>query len=335
MLFGWLSGKKPKGVKKKPLLKFPRSLKVTREGKFFIGVLLLIGVAAINTGNNLLYLVVATLLSLIIVSGVMSESTLRGVAIKRTFPRQVYKGSPALARVHVENRKKILPSFSFKVIEAGDDTVKAEPAYFLKLGPAGRAEKSVRYTFMRRGLYRLEGLKISTRFPFGLFIKGKEEEAFDEVLVYPSIKDINVAESLTGLGSWGVDASSKRGEGTELYSLRDYAFGDDSRLIHWRSAARASRLLVKEFEKEQERKAVIIFENFSSDEAAAFEEAVDRAATLADRFINTGWSVGLRTLDSEIKPSKGPGQLSKILHTLALITPLAEKGHPAVKVSGL
>ena len=40
----------------------PRKLKFTREGKYFLGITLGVGFAAINTGNNLLYLLLGMLL---------------------------------------------------------------------------------------------------------------------------------------------------------------------------------------------------------------------------------------------------------------------------------
>ena len=55
----------------------PRRLSFTREGKYFVGITLGVGFAAINTGNNLLYLLLGMMLSLIIASGIMSEMSLR------------------------------------------------------------------------------------------------------------------------------------------------------------------------------------------------------------------------------------------------------------------
>ena len=55
----------------------PRKLKVMREGKYYLGITLGVGFAAINTGNNLLYLLLGMLLSLMLVSGVMSDLSLR------------------------------------------------------------------------------------------------------------------------------------------------------------------------------------------------------------------------------------------------------------------
>jgi hypothetical protein len=63
--------------------RWPRRLKLTREGKYFIFITFGVGVAAINTGNNLLYLLLGMLLSLIIVSGVLSELSLRHLTVAR------------------------------------------------------------------------------------------------------------------------------------------------------------------------------------------------------------------------------------------------------------
>ena len=73
------------------MLRFPRTLEFTKEGARFVILLLVIGFAAINTGNNLLYLIVAMMLSLIVVSGLMSESTLRDITVKRTSPPRLQK----------------------------------------------------------------------------------------------------------------------------------------------------------------------------------------------------------------------------------------------------
>src|ERR1700743_3004921 len=63
----------------------PRRLRFTREGKFFVGITLGVGFAAINTANNLLYLLLGMLLALIVVSGIMSELSLRDLtAVRRT-----------------------------------------------------------------------------------------------------------------------------------------------------------------------------------------------------------------------------------------------------------
>lgn len=335
ILFGKLSGRKrgqAKDFRRRPLFRLPRSLTITREGKWFIAVLFFIGIAAINTGNNLLYLVVATLLALIIISGIMSESTLRGVRVARTLPRYVYKGAPVIVRLCVKNHKKFFPSFSFTVREIAGGGVSAGAAYTLKLGPLEETVRTSRYTFTKRGVNEFHGLKVSTRFPFGLFIKGKEELIKDEVVVYPAVRPVKHSIAGGGHPSSGLMVHSGKGGGTELYALRDYTLQDDSRYIHWRSSARNLKLLYKEFEKESERKAYVVFDNFGTDDENAFEDAVDEAASLANYYIEAGFAVGLKTLDLEIYPKPGPGHLMRILHTLALINQADVRGRPSAKV---
>lgn len=332
ILVGKIFSKKgPEGVAR-PRFKLPRSLSFTREGKWFTGVLLFIGIAAINTDKNLLYLVVATLLSLIIISGIMSESTLKGVCVKRILPEHFFKGSSAIVRLYVRNTKKITPSFSFKVHELPEDGLKADPVYLLKLSSGSKYTGISRYTFDRRGRFILTGIKVSTRFPFGLFIKGRVEDNREEVLVLPSIKPLKKQPPVLNMSPAGGLGSPVRGSGRDFYGLREYTFEDNSRFIHWGSLAKTSRLFVKEFEKESENRVFVVFENFLSGDYGAFEDAVDEAASLAGHFIERGYAVGLKTLTIEVRAGAGSDHLFKILRALALIGPADARGAPVVRV---
>ena len=61
-------------------------------GKYFLGITLGVGFAAINSGANLLHAIFGALMALILGSGVLSESTLRRVRVRR-----VLSGSPHAA----------------------------------------------------------------------------------------------------------------------------------------------------------------------------------------------------------------------------------------------
>src|SRR6476659_1320864 len=90
----------------------PRSLKTTREGKYFIGITIGVGFAAINTGNNLLYLLLGMMLSLIVASGILSEMSLRAIDVTRQPPQRIHARTPFLMGIGLGNRKKRFPSFS-------------------------------------------------------------------------------------------------------------------------------------------------------------------------------------------------------------------------------
>jgi uncharacterized protein (DUF58 family) len=89
---------------------------VTRVGIIYVLVVLLIGIAALNTGNNLLYILVAALLAAILVSGVASAFVLRNLELDVRLPEHVFARRPALGRMLVRNPRRWLPSFSVEVV---------------------------------------------------------------------------------------------------------------------------------------------------------------------------------------------------------------------------
>ena len=85
---------------------------VTREGLIYLGIILIIAVAALNTGNNLLFIVVSAMLAAILVSGVASASVLRGLELELAMPVHVFAQRKMLARFTLHNLRRFFPSFS-------------------------------------------------------------------------------------------------------------------------------------------------------------------------------------------------------------------------------
>ena len=94
-----------------------RSLRLPPEGTRFLLLTLAVGMAALNTGNNLLYLLLAMMLSLIVMSGILSEQCLRHLVIRRVIPDNMFANSPATVTLAVANRQPRLPSFSLRVLD--------------------------------------------------------------------------------------------------------------------------------------------------------------------------------------------------------------------------
>src|SRR5438132_8780531 len=97
-----------------------RSLRLAPEGLRFLLLTLSMGVAALNTGNNLLYLLLAMMLSLIVMSGILSEHCLKNLIVRRTIPPHIFAGRPAMAAFSVRNGKGRFPSFSLGVMDVAD-----------------------------------------------------------------------------------------------------------------------------------------------------------------------------------------------------------------------
>ncbi|MBT8494994.1 MAG: DUF58 domain-containing protein [Deltaproteobacteria bacterium] len=316
-----------------------RQLRFTREGKYFVAITIGIGLAAINTGNNLLYLILGWLLSMIMASGVLSDLSLKRLRVRRRPPGQVFARRPFLMEISVTNDKKRLASYSVEIEDLIGDKPLDKKCYFLKI-PAGRSQKtSYRHTFNRRGLYRFDGFRIATRFPFALFNKRRTVSADGEILVYPAVFDLPPpAPKARHIGDTLV---RKVGRAGEFHGLREYREGDDRRSIHWRSSARGGRLLVREYEEEAERRTTLILDNALPEDADddaedKLESAVSMTASLAMSYLKRGYAVRLVTRTQTVPHAVGEAQLARILRTLALLetTTTAEKFRTGVEPRG-
>jgi uncharacterized protein (DUF58 family) len=94
---------------------------VTKVGIVYVAIVLLIGIAALNTGNNLLYIVVAAMLAAILVSGIASAMVLRNLELHVRLPEHVFAGRSMLGRIALRNHGRWLPSFSVNVIAVEKD----------------------------------------------------------------------------------------------------------------------------------------------------------------------------------------------------------------------
>ena len=83
-----------------------RRFTLTRQGKGYVFVTVGVGIAAVNTGNNLLYLILGLLLSLLLVSGTLSDLALYQLRAKRRLPTRLYVGRPHAVEITLENLKQ-------------------------------------------------------------------------------------------------------------------------------------------------------------------------------------------------------------------------------------
>lgn len=102
------------------MAKPPRKLRFTRMGRWYLAFTLLLGVAAINTGNNLLFLILGLLLAGIVLSGVLSESTLRELSVERFLPAEPVAGKPVLVGLRIHNAKGKMASYAVMAHDIAD-----------------------------------------------------------------------------------------------------------------------------------------------------------------------------------------------------------------------
>lgn len=301
-------------------LNFRISYSFTQETAFFLVITIIVALAAFNTGNNLLYLVFAVLLSVIIASGVVSEGILRGIDVGLRFPEHVYAGQEVRLDVMLTNYKRLLPSLSLTVTVELDDTadrttvgarlrnflrrkkVKHELenlAHFTVIPARQRIRHTVPYTFRKRGKYHIVGFSVSTKFPFGFLQKTRQVEAEGTVTVYPEIDGRR--DALRGLADMaGTLENLLKGNGADLYAIRQYQSGDQMRRIDWKATAKTRRMMVRETAREDERRVTMTFDHrapraLDDADRETFEIGVKRAATIISQLVKANALVRLVT----------------------------------------
>ena len=306
----------------------PEGIRITKVGLWFIILTVLVAVPAANTGNNALYLVEATMLSLLVVSGVISRQNLRRLEIDFDPPLEVYANEPFDIGFELRNRGRLWPRWL--LVLTGTEQTKSVLVPFLprRSAFAGNLE----LTATRRGVLRLEHAHLASIFPLGLFRKGMRYRVDLDLLVYPEIRS-SVEFRQRSLGGVGEEPARRIGVGPELHSLRAFRLGDDRRGIHWKQTARTGELVYMEREAETGERLSIVLDNavgeLDSDfRKEAFELLVSEAATAAHYYLERDYEVELVTRNEVVGFGRGRGHRRKVLEALALVPAIALQPYP-------
>lgn len=322
------------------LLSQPIPFGVTRDGAVYLVAVAIIAFSALNTGNNLLYLILAAMLAAVITSGAISRINLHNLSISLQVPEELFAGETAALKITVRNHKRFFPAFSLAIEGESNARLvrKASPRrkllsrrVYFPLVPARRSvSQSLLQVYAERGWYRIDGFIVSTCSPFGFFRRARRIAAEGEVVVYPRIRDISSFFHLLPFREGQIEGL-RRGRGEELYSHRGYEPGDDARLLDWKATAKVGRMMLREFAKQEERKVYIYFDNAvyaGQDDRfrQRFEDGVSIAASLAVHFVDEGAEVSFALPGALIGPASGRAHLRRILEALAAIEPGAPGG---------
>ena len=295
-----------------------RSLRLTREGWFFLGVTMAIGLAALNTGHNLFYLVFAMLVSLIIVSGLLSERAVRSLRIERRLPAELFAKSPAPIEIRVRNASRERTSYAVEIRDGIGNRSRRTIGFLDRLDPqAERAFVSL-WSFPRRGRHSFRSVHLVTRFPFGLFEKIRIVPATEHCIAFPAVVTGASRHSARGAGN---DGFRKHRLGEEIVGLRRKLDDDDPRRIHWRVTARTGEWMVTEHAETLDRPLILFFDS-RGPAGDAFETAVERAASLLWQANRAGVAARLFTWGTSFA-EEGSRGLRAALAFLAEVEPLA------------
>lgn len=349
-------------------LRPPRKLVFTREGRWFVVLTIMVGGGAINTGNNLLYLLLGMMLGLIIVSGVLSERVIRKVSIRRLDVGDLFADTTSRIGFEIGNDKRLISSYSITVQEhesretraarrvaAGlpselprrrkDRDAEGDPggprALVLRVPAGSTTVATAEYVFPRRGLYRYVGFDLSTRFPFGFFEKIKPFREPRELLVYPRIRT-DLGAIVSDDAREGEVEQQSEGRQGEFFGLREYRTGDDLRDIHWKVSARRNKLVRRLYDRRDNESVAIHLLDWAPpiDDPELdrrvleqMEDAISITATVCAELTRLGHRFSLHTSDESVAEGAGAGQLQNVLRALALLEIRRDPAPPTLPLS--
>ncbi len=309
--------------------RLPWSYRITREGLAFVLAILVVAAAAVISGNNLLYLVLSSMLAAVLLSGLISRLVLAGLQLQVSFPEHIFAGQPVLARVVIRNLKRWFPSFSIWMgVSPGKrdkEGMAIEEAYFPMIAGRRALAAAIQASFPRRGRYTQEAVWLRTRFPFSFVERRARVSLPQGIVVYPSVASgAGIDDLVRRLESqW---QTRSRGDSHDLYRIRPAVAGDGARFVDWKASARAGGLWVREFTKDDHRRVHIVFDRLAPLDAEGrrlFEQAAQRCAAFAWRIQALNASIRFTSDDCSISSAASSSGIFEILRYLALCEPIA------------
>lgn len=309
---------------------FEGVVKLTRLGGGYLVFTLIVGFAALNTGNNSLYITLSFMFGTLIFSGVASREGLRGVSVELESVGESWAGSPTEGTLRLTNSSRLW-SLRDVVILAPE---LERPAIVPALARRSSVDTEAVFRFRDRGYARIQRLELYTRYPFGLFLKRRVVRTEAEVIVFPRLLgERDLTASVPELGE--LQTHTRPGDGQEIYALREYVPGDSIRHIHWKKSAATGKTIIKQHAADASAAMHVALDAFvpSSIPPERFEEIVSEAASAVRDAHATGSEVVLHIGDREIRETPETG-LRPIFEALALVTPTRDPSDAPDYVEG-
>ncbi len=264
----------------------PGVIKITKAGWLYIAATLFLGFSAVNTGNNLVYLIVAAFLSFMGISGFFGKRNLSKIDIDISMPDEIYARANFPLKITLINKRSFLPAFLIKVGFTGLDVL------FPFVDAGSRDQKYVSFSLDERGIARLGDIYLCSVFPFNFFVRCRKIDRVFETIVFPQLKKCSLPDLAGGeKESKGEKSSDRSGYEAEIISTRDYIKGDPLKYIHWKASARTGQLMTKELSTLSRQPVIIDFESIL---IKNIEERISCVAYVIVKLFRQNVPVGLR-----------------------------------------
>jgi uncharacterized protein (DUF58 family) len=284
-------------------------LYLSRYGLVFIPILAAMLLAAINYDNNLVYIVLFLLISLMVVSVVYTYRNLARLEIRPGHMWPVYAGGTLRYTLVVINHAAYpVYGITFRRPDAPPDfRVICE-----SVPPEGTQTVEFIEQVHTRGRFHIREMQVASIFPLGLFRSVHNVRLNWEYVVYPQLKGPRQWPSSEPDPRTQDDGHFRGGE--NFYGLRNYQQGESQRHVDWKAVARGRPMMVKEFGSGGMGRLWFDWRQLGDMDS---ESKLSQLAYWAVQADQMGVPFGLRLPHQEFPPLSGALHLQKCLTALA------------------
>lgn len=300
---------------------FDGVVRITRVGTSFLVFIFVIGFAALNTGNNPLYIALTFMLGCLLLSGIASKGGLKHLEIELRGADEAWAGRPVDLVLRIRNRSAIWNVRDVAVLS--DDL--AQPVLVPIIGKRASIDVDTSFLFQRRGIAHIKSVDLYTRYPFGFFLKKRRVRLSGDIVVFPRLLDEETAHERFRPIIGEQDNANRPGPGTEIHSFREYTRGDSLRHVYWKKSASLGRWIIKQTELDAARAVHVVLDPYKPSDASddAFEEMVSLAATYLFHAARRGLTI-LFTMPRVTISASESESASAVFRALAVLEPSYE-----------
>jgi uncharacterized protein (DUF58 family) len=300
---------------------FDGVVRITRVGTSFLIFIFVIGFAALNTGNNPLYIALTFMLGCLLLSGIASKGGLKHLAIELRGADEAWAGRPVSLTLRITNRSSIWNVRDVAIVS--DDL--AQQVLVPIIGKRETIDVEASFLFQRRGIAHVQRIDLYTRYPFGFFLKKRRLRLSGDVIVFPRLIDEEAARERFRPIVGEHENANRPGLGTEIHSFREYVRGDSLRHVYWKKSASLGRWIMKQTELDSARAVHVVFDPYKPRDASdeAFEEMVSATATYLFHAARRGLTI-LFTMPRVTITANETESASAAFRALALVEPAHE-----------
>lgn len=279
----------------------------TKSGVVFGLFLLAMLVAAINYTNNLAFLLTFLLGSMGILSAIHAYANLAGLELEHGRLRPASCGEEARLQLYFRAAGRVRTRLRVRVGNAAAE---------LCLSEREAREIILSVPTVKRGLFPLGRLVISTRYPLGLFRAWSPLVLPVTGLVYPRILPVEMLQWHLAQAADEDGGQGAVGQSGEFGGVRPYRPGDQLSRISWKASARGLGLFAKEFRTGLGQ--TLLFD-WAEVRASGYEERISILAGMVREAERTGAGYGLRLPGVSIEAGSGAAHAHRCLEALALM----------------